>query len=92
VSRLYKEPRLKNELSCSKVELDVTQVAHGLGEASFSAIVKVSRPDYVPDCVSVRVRLNAQLFTAQITPPALKLLEQDPLVVSISINKLLRTG
>ena len=89
MSHAHKHTGIKREPEGPKIELDVVQAAQTAEEVSFSAVVKVNRPNYVPDYVRLRVRLSPEVFTAQVTPPALKLLEQDPLVVSISANKLL---
>lgn len=87
MSRTQKPSGNKGDPEGSKLELDVVQVAYAREEISFSAIVQVNRANYVPECVRLRVRLSPELFTAQVTPPALKLLEQDPLVVSISASQ-----
>lgn len=73
--------------SGSKLKLDALRLAYGLDQSSFSAIVRVNEPNYVPECVQLRVRLGPKLFTAQIEPPDLDLLERDDRVVSISASK-----
>jgi hypothetical protein len=89
VSRSKKQ---ESHVGGSKVEFDIAREAYGLGDAPFSAIVKVDEPNYVPDCVTLRVRISPEIFTAQISPPDLELLEKDPRVVSISPSRLLQVG
>jgi len=87
-----KHSEFKNRAGTSKLELDITQMAYGIEEKPFPAIVEVSQPGYVPTCVRLRKRVSSQMFTALITPPALQELERDPRVVSISAGKLLALG
>ncbi len=93
MNRLRKLLGLKKKtMSKSKLELDATQMAYGIGDKPFSAIVEVSQPDYVPTCVRLRERVSSRMFTALITPPALQELERDPRVISISPGKLVGVG
>lgn len=93
MSRLHEGFEAKEEPGSSKLKPDVLRLAHGLDQRSFSAFIRVTKPNYVPDCVKLRVRLSPQLFTAQIKPPDLDQLERDDLVISISASKpLRRTG
>lgn len=93
MSRFHEGFGVKEEPGSSKLKPDVLRLAHGLNQRSFSAFVRVKKPNYVPDCVQLRVRLSPKLFTAQIEPPDLDQLEHDDLVVSISASKpLRRTG
>ena len=72
----------------SKVEADARRSARvNLEEVSFLAIIRVDRRDYVPDCVTLRKQISPWTFTAQVDPPALQLLQEDPGVVSISPSK-----
>jgi hypothetical protein len=54
------------------------------------AIFKVSKTDYVPDRVKVRARIDATMFTGEVTYGLLEELEQDPNVESLSVSKRLR--
>ncbi len=72
----------------SKVEPDARRSARvNLEEVSFVAIIRVDLRDYVPGCVILRKQISPWTFTAQVDPPALHLLQEDPRVVSISPSK-----
>ena len=60
------------------------------GVGSLLAIVKVARPDYVPDNVIVRQRIDALMFTAEFPPEVMEALEADDGVKAIAITKKLR--
>jgi hypothetical protein len=55
-----------------------------------AAIIKVRRPNYVPDGVTVRARIDDTMFTASCRADALRDLERDPLVESVALRKRLR--
>ncbi|MGI8683642.1 MAG: hypothetical protein ACR2MO_00805 [Acidimicrobiales bacterium] len=53
-------------------------------------IVKVRRPDYVPDGFDVRSRVDDVLFTANASAEAVEAAGSDPEVESISVSRPLR--
>ena len=62
----------------------------GDGEPVLSVIVNVREPDYVPEWLSLRQRITAHIFTADIKKEELPKLEADSQVVSVSINEPLK--
>ena len=75
----------------AKVELETRPSAQTEGaEASFAAIVRVNRAEYIPAGVKLRARITAHIFTAQLTPATLQRLQADPAVVSISRSERVR--
>ena len=48
------------------------------------AIVKVRQDNYVPPTVKLRARVDATMFTCELSAGALKQVEADPNVVSVS--------
>lgn len=55
-----------------------------------SAIFKVRDPGYVPPNVRVRARIDATMFTGELSAVSLEQIETDPHVVSVSLSKPLR--
>ena len=53
---------------------------------NFSVIVKVNKPDYIPAHVKLRSKIDPYTFTADATGEALKQLEGDAAVASVSIS------
>ena len=56
------------------------------------AIVKVNRPDYVPEGCEVRARVDATMFTAEFPAKRLDAIQADPAVVSVALAKPLRSA
>lgn len=74
----------------SKVNLDPRLAARGfLDDSPFLVIIRVN-PGYVPDCVALREQISPRMITAQVRPSALKILERDPKVLSVSSSQPLR--
>jgi hypothetical protein len=63
--------------------------AAGKSEA-VEAIIKVKEPDYVPDTLRVRSRIDAYIVTGEISTEDLSKLENDPKVESVSVSRRLR--
>ena len=57
---------------------------------SLTAIIRVSEPDYVPEDVNVRARIDPTLITASFLARALEKLESDPKVESVSLSRKLQ--
>ena len=57
---------------------------------SLTAIIKVSEPDYVPQDVDVRARIDSTLITASFLGKSLKKLQSDPKVESVSLSRKLQ--
>ena len=57
-----------------------------------TAIVKVAKPGYVPPGFRVRARVDDRMFTAECEGAALKRIESDPDVVSVSLARKLRSS
>ena len=57
---------------------------------TIEAIVKVRVPDYVPDGVRLRARVDATMFTATIPSDRLTTILEDPNVQSVERSKRLR--
>ena len=55
-----------------------------------SCIVKVRKPNYVPDGFEVRTRIDDTLFTADCTGAELRAAANDPNVESIAPSKRIR--
>jgi hypothetical protein len=56
------------------------------------AIIKVTKPDYVPADVRVRAALDPFIFTGEFKYGDLHTLERDPKVESVSISKKLKSS
>jgi len=80
-------------LGGKKSELDVTKLARGDDRAktSIATLIKVSEAGYVPAGAKVRARFGPYLFSAQIDQDAIPEIENDPLVVSFSPARKLRS-
>jgi len=65
----------------AKLDADVVQ-----------GIIKVNVEDYVPKGVQVRAAISPLIFTAEFKPADLEALESDEKVVSVAINKPLRSS
>ena len=57
---------------------------------SLTAIIRVSEPDYVPQEVKVRSRIDSTLITASFLGKSLKKLQSDPKVESVSLSRRLQ--
>jgi hypothetical protein len=75
----------------SKIYIDPRLEARGLREDTPLLVMIQVNPGHVPEGVSVRKQISARILTAQVTPSALKRLEEDPDVISVS-SQLLRVG
>ena len=80
----------KRSRPSSKRELRTRPEAAAKGNA-VEAIVKVRRANYVPDGVTVRAQISPVLFTSVIPQSAVRSVEEDPNVESVSISQTLRT-
>ena len=56
------------------------------------AIIKVRKPNYVPQYVRVRASIGSGIFTCELKYEDLESLEQDPKVESVSISKDLKSA
>lgn len=54
------------------------------------AIIQVKTPDYIPQDVKVRARVDERIFTCQTTYGVLKRLKDDPQVESVKTSETLR--
>jgi len=78
-------------LNASKIESSAHSVGKQPGVATgvseddiqVAVIVKVRKPNHIPQGMTVRSRISELVFTANTTLAALAKAEQDPLVVSI---------
>ena len=78
-------------LSQSKIESSVRSVygtqpqssANAEADTEVSVIVKVREPNYVPEGMTIRSRINELIFTANAVLSVLAKAERDPLVESI---------
>ncbi len=59
-------------------------------DALVQAIIKVNREGYVPAGVSVRSRIDGQMFTGEFRAGDLQRIESDENVVAVSLAKKLR--
>ena len=72
----------------------VTERAYGRrlpGETLVTAIVKVRKSGYVPPGLTVRSRIDEEIFTASGTATAIDAAGRDPEVVDVSPAKRLRS-
>lgn len=76
----------------SKVHIDPRLEARGLREDTPLLVVIRVNPGYVPDYVGVREQVSTRILTAQVALSALKRLEEDPAVISVSSSQPLRMG
>ncbi len=77
----------------------MSKIAGGISAAplpgdaeTVTVIVKVARPGYVPPGFRVRARVDEQMFTADCDGAALKRVESDANVVSVSLSRKLRSS
>jgi hypothetical protein len=71
-----------------KIDLPASAEARGLDpHHRYTVAIKVARPGYVPEGITVRAQAGESVFTAEVTGETLKRLEADPLVVSVSISR-----
>jgi len=56
------------------------------------AIIKVTKPDYIPMGVHLRASIDPFIFTGEFRYGDLQSLEQDPKVESVSISKKLQSA
>ncbi len=76
-----------------KRELYLRQAARGVDDDTpFLVIIRVGQAGYVPPSVEPRAHLGPTLFTAKVTMPIVRLLEEDPAVMSISASRRLING
>ena len=74
-----------------KLEAAEDRERTGLGpDVKVEAIIKVNREGYVPAGVSVRSRIDGQMFTGEFKAGVLQQIETDENVVSVSVAKRLR--
>ncbi len=59
----------------------------GPAVADVQVVVRVTESDYVPDCVQIRARISAVMFTAQLPVAHLEQLQQDPRVESVGFPR-----
>jgi hypothetical protein len=64
----------------------------GEAEPTFAAVVRVNKPDYVPDFIKIKLRahITRLTFTAQVNPSDLLRLAEDDAVVSIARGQRIR--
>lgn len=62
------------------------------GSEMVQGIIKVTKPDYVPECVHLRASMGPHIFTAEFKQADLAALESDPKVESVSISKNLQSA
>lgn len=71
-----------------KIDLPASAEAQGLeDDRRYAVVIKVARPGYVPEGVTVRARAGEAVLTAEASGAALKRLAGDPLVVSVSVSR-----
>ena len=58
---------------------------------SLTAIIRVSEPNYVPENVNIRSRIDSTLITASFLGKSLKKLQSDPKVESVSLSRKLQS-
>jgi hypothetical protein len=73
-----------------KVQGDVRSLGSLDKTEIVEAIVKVKEPDYVPDGVKVRSRIDSRMLTGELPTDILRDLEDDPKVEAVSISRRLR--
>jgi hypothetical protein len=66
-----------------KLELDLLGDLRAAARHIVTAVVRVTRPDYVPPGVTLRARISEHLFTCDVDRGVLDRLRRDPLVASI---------
>ncbi len=76
--------------SSSKIATDVRQLAADDEAGELEVIIKTIRPDYVPDCVAERARIDQVLFTGVVQAGALEQLADDPAVETVSVAQPLK--
>lgn len=77
----------RQKLQKGKLESGVAPLAD---DQVVAATIKVKEPDYVPEGVSVRSRIDEYFFTANTTANNFDKLSEDPLVESFSAARPLR--
>jgi len=83
-----KMQQLRKLSSLKKLESSPASVLGSTSsEPMLTAIVKVSDPQYVPAEIEVRARIDATLFTAELSTAQLSTLETDPKVVSVALSR-----
>lgn len=53
----------------------------------WSAIIEVTEPNYVPEGVTVRARIDATLLTGEFSAEWLKVIQQDERIKKVSVAK-----
>jgi hypothetical protein len=77
----------------SKIHIDPRLEARGLREDTpLLVIIRVNPGWKAPTCVSVREQISPRILTAQVALSALKRLEGDPDVLSVSSSRPLSVG
>ena len=75
-----------------KVESSTLTTLALIAQDAVEAIIKVKSAGYVPANVRVRARIDSHLFTCDLGKHELEALQSDPKVVSVSINKKLKSS
>jgi len=83
---------VKLKISALEPESKITGVRHREldTDETVLAIVKVSEPDYVPRCTRLRSRIDRHMITVECRYGAISMLEVDPRVESVALQKPLR--
>lgn len=68
----------------------ITGVKTARLSGQFAVIVKVNKPNYVPNGFVVRSTIDATMFTANVEASALAAIEEDPFVVAVSVSQRLQ--
>jgi hypothetical protein len=56
-------------------------------DETLTAIIRVNEPDYVPQGVDVRSRIDSTILTGSFLAKSLKKLQSDPKVQSVSLSR-----
>lgn len=75
-------------IDLNKVEFSSIPFQEAKGDDLLTAIVKVSLPNYIPKCVSLRAQIDPTFITCDVLRKDLPLLDQDKHVLSVSIKTL----
>ena len=79
------------DLSSKLGKLQITDSAPSEDEKeTIEAVFKVSDPDYIPDGVEMRARIDATMFTGTIPSGEVERIQSDPKVESVEVSKRLR--
>jgi hypothetical protein len=71
-----------------KIDLPASAAARGLQDGRlYAVVIKVARPGYVPEGVTVRARAGREILTAEASGAVIERLAGDPLVVSVSVSR-----